>query len=184
MHFVCALTEDIGYEDFVEVRRRLDIIFPSADRKMKDPARLTRAPLGVNEKTNAEQSLVVLDRKVTPARLASWLARYDDRIAAFDARAAELRKADEARKASGELSEASWRFLRGEEGCRPGVSRHDRLYAIVCDLCDVVGLGYEEALALAEECAELQGITADVSRLDEAARIVYDVYFKRKMRAR
>ena len=182
MHFVCALTEDIGYADFVEVRRRLDIIFPSADRKMKDPARLTRAPLGTNEKTGAEQELVVMDRKVTPTRLASWLARYDDRIASFDAKAAELRKADEARKASGELSESSWRFLRGEEGCRPGVSRHDRLYAIVCDLCDVVGLGYEEALALADNCAELQGITADASRLDEAARIVYDVYFKRKMR--
>lgn len=182
MHFVCALTEDIGFDDFVEVRRRLDIIFPSADKKMKDPARLTRAPEGTNEKTGGKQELIVLDRKVSPARLASWLARFDERIRLHDERLAKLAEEQAARNASGTISEASWRFLRGEEGCRPGVSRHDRLYAIVCDLCDVVGLEYAEALALAEQCADLQGISADSRRADEAARIVHDVYFRRNGR--
>ena len=147
---------------------------------MKDPARFTRSPDGVNLKTGVSQELVMLNRRVSPSRLASFLARHDALITAHD-EAEELKLAARAEiRERGEISESSWRFLRGEEGVKEGMSRHTRLYAIVCDLCDVVGMDYKDALQVANECADLQGITASADRAGEADKIVYDVYFKRR----
>lgn len=180
IHFVCALSEPLkDFEEFREVRRWLDIIFPGADKQVKDPARFTRSPGGVNVKTGVTQELIVLDKRVSPSRLAAFLARNEDKVKAHDEAQARLMAAQAERISNGELSASQWRFLRGEEGVRDGASRHARLFAIVCDMQDIAGLDYAEALALANECADLQGISQQLGRESEAEKIVYDVYFKR-----
>ena len=183
IHFTCSLSEPMSdVEEFREVRRWLDVIFPGADKSMKDPARFTRCAGGTNAGTGKLQDMVVLSRRVSPHALSNWLSKFDAQVKAHDeAQARMLEKSNELRE-RGELSPSQWRFLRGEEGVKAGGSRHSRLFAIVCDLCDVVGMDYKEALSIAIECADLQGITADVSREGEAEKIVYDVYFKRGMR--
>lgn len=181
IHFVCSLSEPMRLlEEFTEVRRWLDIIFPGADKSMKDPTRFTRAPDAVNAATGKRQELLMLEKRVSPERLASWLARFEGKVAAFDESVARMKPVFDARKERGEISESSWRFLRGEEGVKEGGTRHNRLYAIVCDLCDVVGLPFEEALALAVQCADLQGISSEFGREGEAEQVVEHVYFKRR----
>jgi len=184
IHFVCSLSEPMAsLEEFREVRRWIDIIFPGGDQSVKDPARFTRAPEGINEKTGRTQELVEIKQRVSPKHLATFLARHESRVAAHDESLARLRTHSNELRERGEMSASSWRFLRGEEGVRDGMSRHTRLYAIVCDLCDVVGMDYVEALAVASSCADAQGITAEFGREAEAEKIVSDVYFKRtKMR--
>jgi hypothetical protein len=183
IHFVCALSEPLsGIDEHYEVRRWLDIIFPGGDKSIKDPARLTRAPDALNAKTGKRQELLILDKRVHPSRLAAFLAKHEPKVKAHDEKEARRRAAIEEARMRGEkisFTDSQLRFLRGEEST-VNSSRHARLYAIMCVACDDVGLPYEEALALAEECFHLQGVSSQRGREDEAYKIVNDVYFKRR----
>lgn len=184
IHFVCALSEPLsGIDEHYEIRRWLDIIFPGGDKSIKDPARLTRAPGSINVATGKQQELLVLDKRVHPKRLAAFLAKHEYKVRAHDEAEARRRAAIEEARMRGEkidFSPSQMRFLTGEESVKAGGSRHARLYAIMCDACDNVGLSYEEALALAEECFYLQGVSAQRGRENEAYKIVNDVYFNRR----
>ncbi len=178
VHFVCALSKPVSREDFVEIRRQLDIIVPGSDKSVKDPARLTRAPGAVHATTGRMQEALYLGERVDPEKFADWIASHADKVAEHDAAKDRFKQVEAQRLERGELSASSLAFLNGEAGVK-GSSRHARLYAITCELCDTVGLSYEDALALTQKCADLQGISSEPGRQDEAERITYDVYFRR-----
>lgn len=183
IHFVCSLSEPLAdLHEHYEVRRWLDIIFPGADKQVKDPARLTRAPGTRNLVTGREQELVVLDKRVHPTRFASFLSKHEPKVRLADESEARRRSAIEEARMRGDkidFTESQMRFLTGEESV-VNSSRHARLYAIMCVACDDVGLPYEEALALAEDCFYLQGVATQPGREREAYKIVNDVYFHRR----
>jgi hypothetical protein len=64
-HFIISLTEPVlDYQNYMNIARRLLLLFPEADPTCKNPSRLSRLPFAIRPETNKTQELIYLGNRI------------------------------------------------------------------------------------------------------------------------
>lgn len=176
IHVVISLKDPLTSTTlYTEVFHALNAIFPTLDPSCKNPSRLTRLAGAIRPDTGKEQEVVDMGPAISQETLFNWLAKFQDKIEAWDRnKKAAIIRSSEARE-RGEVQQHTLDFLDGAKNFKS--SRHNRLMAAAQELYDC-GWEYDAVLEAISRAADIHGVTSEPGRGNEAQTIVDYIFSK------
>lgn len=154
LHFIVALTEDVGEAEYRRLASRLLSVVSKADQSTKNPSRLSRFPGVTRRDKGTLQELIEVRCPVTHDSFLSWLNRVGEGPAAEVTDIVGVSLADIEPGQRGLLWPTTYQFLREE--APPGF-RNRYLFMAACDFHEQ-NYSIEEALTRLRKASTLDGM--------------------------